>query len=374
MLTVHPSIILGSYVWDEERLPRDEFDARNAVIRDAIAANGWSGMLVYGDAKEHAALAWFTNFIPRMRWAMALFPANGQPVLLASMSSRDIPAMKTMTWIGDVKSGWEWKWFDQWRAALSDGPVGTIGLADATPLLWKQITGSLGSALPLVAADDVAAKARAMQRPREISVIREAAQITRRARQAFQDAWASGADIETCALVAERTARDNAAQDVRTLVSRDNGRTFQPFAPGLSTRSEKGLGYIAVKYLGYWADTYVQVGKGTLDKTVEDQLDALLKAASAGKPLGEIAGAVRASSDAAAHAVLSGHFGRRIGSSLNEGGEIRAGVSAPFATDTVYSLHAGLCDSNGGSVASALVLADRNGKLEVIDRSAGGAA
>ncbi|MDF2114522.1 hypothetical protein PY365_02955 [Roseiarcaceae bacterium H3SJ34-1] len=374
MLTVHPSIMLGSYLWDEERLPRDEFDARTAVIRDAIAANGWSGMLVYGDAREHAALAWFTNFIPRMRWAMALFPASGQPVLLASMSSRDIPAMKTMTWIGDVKSGWEWKWFEQWRATLSDGPIGTIGLAEATPLLWKQITGSLGAALPLVAADDVAATARTVQRPREISVIKEAAQIVKRARQAFQDEWARGSDIETCALVAERTARDNAAQDVRTLVSRDNGRTLQPFAPGLSTRTEKGLGYIAVKYLGYWADTYVQVGTEPLDRTVEAQLDALLAAVTAGRPLGEIAGAVPAAEIAAPHPVLSGHFGRRIGSSLNEGSEIRTGVSTPFATDTVYSLHAGLCDEDGGSVASALVLTDRDGRLSVLDRSAGGVA
>ncbi|MDB5533305.1 MAG: hypothetical protein JWO28_1620 [Hyphomicrobiales bacterium] len=374
MLTVHPSIMLGSYTWDEERLPRDEFDARAAVIREAIAANGWSGMLVYGDAKEHAGLAWFTNFIPRMRWAMALFPANGQPVLLASMSSRDIPAMKTMTWIGDVKSGWEWKWFEQWRATLADGPVGTIGMADATPLLWKQVTDTLGSALSLVSADDVAAKARAAQRPREVSVIREAAQIAARARQAFRDAWAQGADIETCALVAERMARDNAAQDVRTLVSRDNGRTLQPFAAGFSTRPEKGLGYIAVKYLGYWADTFVQVGTGSLDRTVEDQLDVLLGSVVAGRPLGEIASAVPVAGPATPHLVLSGHLGRRIGSSLNEGGEIRADDSMPFPTQTVYSLHTGLCGGDSGSVASALVLVGRGGKLEVLDRSTGGAA
>ena len=37
MLTVHPSIILGSYLWDEERLPRDEFDIRMGVIREAMA-------------------------------------------------------------------------------------------------------------------------------------------------------------------------------------------------------------------------------------------------------------------------------------------------------------------------------------------------
>ena len=96
MLTVHPSIVLGSYLWDEERLPRDEFDIRMATIREAIAARGWAAAFVYGDAREHAALAFFSNFIPRMRWAMAMFPAKGEPRLLASMSSRDMPAMRTI--------------------------------------------------------------------------------------------------------------------------------------------------------------------------------------------------------------------------------------------------------------------------------------
>src|SRR6476661_7124118 len=102
MLTVHPSIMLGSYVWDEDRVPSDEFDIRMEPLRAAMQERGLSALLVYGDAREHQALAYFTNFIPRMRWAMALIPASGAPRLLASMSSRDIPAMRTMTWIPDV--------------------------------------------------------------------------------------------------------------------------------------------------------------------------------------------------------------------------------------------------------------------------------
>jgi hypothetical protein len=52
MLTMHPSIMLGSYLWDEDRLPRDEFDIRLAPLRDAMASNGWVAALVYGDARE----------------------------------------------------------------------------------------------------------------------------------------------------------------------------------------------------------------------------------------------------------------------------------------------------------------------------------
>jgi hypothetical protein len=46
MLTTHPSIMLGSYLWDEDRMPRDEFDIRLAPLRDAMASNGWGAVLV----------------------------------------------------------------------------------------------------------------------------------------------------------------------------------------------------------------------------------------------------------------------------------------------------------------------------------------
>ena len=81
-----------------------------------------SAMLVYGDAREHSDLAYFTNFIPRHRWALALLPRQGEPRLLVSMSSRDMPAQRLMTWIPDVLSAWTWESvFDPWLAGLGCG-------------------------------------------------------------------------------------------------------------------------------------------------------------------------------------------------------------------------------------------------------------
>ena len=115
MRTMHPSIMLGSYIWLQDRLPIDEFRLRLDNIYEEMDKHGWKGLLVYGDAREHAALAYVSNFIPRMRWGMALLSRDGNHRLLCSMSTRDLPAMRTMTWIGDVQSGWEWdKTFDPW--------------------------------------------------------------------------------------------------------------------------------------------------------------------------------------------------------------------------------------------------------------------
>ena len=90
MRTVQPSIVIGSYSWDQDRLPRDEFQIRMDALSRAMDANGWQAVLIYGDAAEHAALAYFTNFTPRLRWGMALLPRQGEPRLIAAMSPRDI--------------------------------------------------------------------------------------------------------------------------------------------------------------------------------------------------------------------------------------------------------------------------------------------
>ena len=370
MQTVHPSIMLGSYVWDEERLPRDEFDIRTRYIDDAISANGWAGVIVFGDAPEHASLAWFTNFIPRMRWAMGLFSAGGDRRILASMSSRDIPAMRTMTMIENVKSGWEWKWFDEWVAALGgEGRIGVIGMDQITPLLMGAMEKSFGAKYQLVPADDIATKARTRHRPREIAVIREAAGIARAAKAAFEEAWANGEDVENAALAAERTARDMAAHDIRTLVSRDGGRTLQPYQARFGDRPEHLVGYIAVKYLGYWADTFVQAGAPVhVASAANAAMKTLLQNLQSGAELSAVAKqADNALGSLTPHPALSNNFGARIGLSLRECDTIDTAANGVAQPGTAYSLHAGALDeASGGAVASALVVTMPGGALDIL--------
>src|SRR6267143_1776691 len=129
MRTVHPSIIIGSYTWDQDRLPRE-----------------------------------------------------GEPRLLISMSSRDVPAMRLMTWIPDVLSGWTWESaFDPWLARLNaDHPIdlGTVGFDLMRPTLFRSLEKSLGTRFRLHAADADVSAVRSM-RPRERSELREASSVAR---------------------------------------------------------------------------------------------------------------------------------------------------------------------------------------------------
>ena len=180
MRTVHPSIIIGSYTWDQDRLPRDEFQIRTKALHDVMDANGWKAVLIYGDAAEHTDLAYFTNFIPRLRWGMGLIPREGEPRVLGSMSPRDVPAMKLMTWVPDLLSGWNWEaGFDPWLARLNaEEPIdiGSVGFDRMRPPLMRSLEKSLGNRFRLHAAD-AAVQACRSPRPRELSTIREASAV-----------------------------------------------------------------------------------------------------------------------------------------------------------------------------------------------------
>ena len=374
MRTVQPSIMIGSYAWDQDRVPRDEFQSRLRELNRVMDAKGLKAMLVYGEAAEHSVLAWFSNFIPRLRWGMALLPRAGEPRLLISMSSRDVPAMKLMTWIPDVLSGWTWeRAFDPWLARLhADDPIeiGSVGFDLMRPPLLRSLEKSLGNRFRLRQADADVAAMRAL-RPRERSQLRGAADVMHAAAEAFMQAARKGLGAEAAALEAERTARLLAAQDVRTLVSFDNGRALAPFRGVFAPASETLVGYIAVKDRGYWADCFVTAAAAPSDlhRRARAGLDALLAAARPGAEGAKLhALALAQLHPLSLHPVLSNGVGRRIGLSLNEGGELTPASRHTLKPGDIYSLHVGARDESGGAVASAMIaITERS--TEILHRS-----
>jgi Xaa-Pro aminopeptidase len=373
MRTVHPCTMIGAYGFEQDRIPRDEFQIRLRALHGIMDAKRCSAMLVYGDAREHSQLAWFTNFIPRHRWALALLPRQGEPRLLVSMSSRDMPAQRLMTWIPEVMSAWTWESaFDPWLAALgADAPqdIGTVRFDLMRPPLLASIEKSLGNRFRLVAAD-AQVRARAT-RPRELSLIRDACAVVRAGTDAFMQAWRDGMGVEAAALAGERRARALAAQDVRTLVSFDGGRTLAPFRGAFAPKAAPLLGYIAVKHRGYWAESFVSAETpGDVHRRAQAGLAAALSSAAAGVAAADLfARAIEPLGASSLHPVLGGSVGRRIGVSSDEGGALTADARHVLAAGDVYALHVGSSDPQaGGAVASAMVAITPKG-CEVLVRS-----
>jgi Xaa-Pro aminopeptidase len=375
MRTVHPAIVIGSYAWDEDRLPRDEFQLRRAELDRLMDEHGWKAMLIHGDARDHGALAYYTNFIPRLRWAMALVPRHGEPRLLVSMSARDMPAMKLMTWIADVRTGWDWAGgFDTWLASLAPegaAQLGMIGFDVISADLFCSVERSLGNRLHLADAAPFLPRERPL-RPRELSLARDAATMVQGAAAAMMRAWREGGGNEAAALAGERAARAMAAQDVRTLASLDGGRTLAPFAGRFAARAEPLVTYIAVKSAGFWAELFVTAcaRPSALAARAETALDAAVASMAPGAEARSVFARARdrlAPCDL--HPVLSARIGRRIGLSLDEGGAIDESCEGRIEPGSVYALHVGTADpAAGGAIASAMV-AITTGGAELLCRS-----
>jgi Xaa-Pro aminopeptidase len=372
MKTVHPSIVLGAYTWDQDRLPRDEFQIRGKDLNDAMDANGWKAMFIYGDADEHSTLAYYTNFVPRVRWTIAMLPREGEPRLLVSMSSRDMPAMKLMTWITDVVSGWQWEaGFDPWIAGLKgEAPigVGTIGFERMQPRLMKSVEKSIGERVRLTPAQGFEGATRTL-RPRELSLLRESCAVVKAASAAMVRAWRSGANPEAAVLEGERVARALAAQDVRTLVSLDDGKTLVPFRGDFKPAGDALVAHFAVKVQGFWSELFVSASNGPsaypkVDKAL-DALKAAVKPGVVGEDLHSKA--IQALGTRAIHPVLTQSVGRRVGLSLDEGCPLRADDASPMVAGNVYSLHVGTRDDKGGAIASAMVAITAKGAEVLCD-------
>lgn len=371
MLTMQPSVTIGSYLWAQDRLPHDEFTLRIDGLRAAMERNGWPAVLVYGDVREHAALAYLSNFIPRVRWGMALLPRSGEPRLLCAMSTRDLPAMRSLSWIADVRSGMGAEWenaFTPWFARFAGEATvefGTLGFDIMAPLLHQSVRRSLGERFSLRRADDALAIPPQRKRPRELTMMRMSCQLVEAAAKAFADAWRKTGEPETAALEAERLARSLAAQDVRTLISLDGGRTLVPYQGRFEKKAGPLVGYVAVKAMGYWADLFVMVDerRTRASRHAETALDALIAAVRPRAGAGEIHGrAIDTLAPFRLHTVLGGSVGHGIGLSLNEQPEFRAGADSELVEDGVYTLQLGIADASAGNaLVSAVVRAGAKG-------------
>jgi Xaa-Pro aminopeptidase len=377
MLTMQPSVTIGSYLWAQDRLPYDEFAPRLDALRAAMERNGWPAVLVYGDVREHAALAYVSNFIPRVRWGMALLPRSGEPRLLCAMSTRDLPAMRTLTWIADVRSGMGVEWekaFDPWFAGFKGEEaieLGTLGFDIMAPLLQQNVRRSLGGYFSLRGADDALAIPPQRKRPRELTMMRMSCKLLEAAAKVFADSWRNNGEPESAALEAERAARSLAAQDVRTLVSLDGGRTLVPYQGRFEKTAGPLVGYLAVKFLGYWADMFVTIAadRDPVVQRATAALDALIATARPGTRAADLhAAAVAALAPFKLHPVLGASVGHGIGLSLHEGVEFRAGTQAALVEDGVYALQLGAASESGHVLLSAVVRSTANA-TEVLART-----
>src|SRR5262245_46455698 len=142
MRTMHPVLMTGVNEWDQAWLPRDEYSERLRIVRAAMAAHGWRGLIVHGDCDRCPMLAWLTNFNPINRWGIALVGPHGDPELMAAGGTRDLPAALDQTWLKQIASyGDAAKLLPKWIAGLGERPrIAAYGFATMRPPVHANIT------------------------------------------------------------------------------------------------------------------------------------------------------------------------------------------------------------------------------------------
>jgi Xaa-Pro aminopeptidase len=377
--TMHPAVLLGAFAWDPDRLPADEFKLRLEAAHRIMDERGWKALFIYGDAEEHRAIGWFTHFIPRLRWGFAMVPRQGEPRVLVSMSPRDLPAMRLMTWVADVQSGWNWREaFETWladfcsRQPAQPVSVGILGQHLMARPFLETLRASLGGRVALSPADGGFEALLDLKRPREVALIREACKLVGVATDAMAAAWRGGASGMAAAIAAERAARSKAAHDVRVLFSVDGGKTLLPFYGAVEGRSDPMVAYVAVKYLGYWAEGFVTLATqpSAARRRAEAALAGMLAAARPGVAGRRLAAIARERlGGVLPHPVVGSSAGHAIGLSLDEGSTLAPESSAVLEPGRVYALRAGVADPiEGYAVVSAMVRVTESG-VDVLSRS-----
>ena len=240
-------------------------------------------------------------------------------------------------------------------------------------MLYAAVRRSLGERFALQRADDIVAIPSRRKRPRELTMIRASCKLIEAAANTFAESWRRSHEPETAALDAERVARSLAAQDVRTLVSLDGGRTLVPFQGRFEKCAGPLVGYLAVKVVGYWADMFVTVDDGSITPAAqhaEAALDAIIANMRPGARADALhAKAVGALAPYKLHPVLGGSIGHGIGLSLHEGPEFQASGDATLVEDGVYTLQVGAADAKASNaLMSAIVRVAAKG-AEVLVRS-----
>ena len=360
MHTMHPTLLVGSGDWDAQRLPRRDYDDRLATLWRNYPNAG--GAIVYGNSRNHAALAYLTHFMPKLEAAIALMPRHGEPQMLIGGGVNMLPAAKPLTFISQLAPLRDAaKTIADWARSLAPKSRFVLLGGDTMPYeLRSALDRALAGMARLENGDTTLHERMRCKSAGELNILRSACAILDAAVATLREAARKGRSVTNCILAAEHAALQRGAQDVRSLFSLDSGKTLRPFDVPLVQCSDPLQVYLAVRHDGYWADAFVRAGvqNDKLGREAEDILRAMLAQMKPGTScrelhqIGQIARGKRA-----LHPLADTAFGSSIGLSLDETPLLTRDGDATLEAGALYSLRSGLMEEHGGgAVLSAIVL------------------
>lgn len=365
MITMTNVLKRGRTVWDRALLPEDEYVERTRELREAMAADGLEALVSLGHATRPGNFTYLSGYVPPLGWMSTVLGLERGPMLVSGGGSREIPFVKTQTWIEELRTSRSL--FAGPAEAVADaiaditGPGARIGVAGAHDALNAVTRAELVDALSaydVVEADQLMETARAAKRPREVEALRQSARIARDAVEAAVSRFEEGASAAEAILAAEYSGRHGGCRDVRVLGDLGNSQ-LAPVEELSGDRGERFSVYCAVEHLGYWG----QAAAGTVESAgASAALEAMIGAAEPGVSAAALASAAVATlSPGAADLALSYGLGGGIGLDPSERPEVSPASDAVVTSGTVLALQAIVPEDGGLGCASATVLVGEEG-------------
>lgn len=364
MLTMNPVLQVGAYDWDAHPLPQAAFETRVSALQQVMSAQGWSGVVLFGDRPEHGSLAYLTNFAPRLAGALALIPQSGAVRVLTFDGGRMVPAGQLTTWVDGVEPAAPvTDKLTDWCAGLGgDGKIATGEFATMPSALFQQLM-----TVDAVAASDDATEAihtlRRHKDAAELGVIQSSCGILTAAEAVFHAAAAEGVDVDDCAVQAESAALEAGAQDVRILVSPDAGHSFSPYQVSYVGPARPAVAYFAIRFRGYWTDGFFSaLSASPLQQKVDEAADGLAGMIRPGVTVADLAAARdKILSGIETHPVVGNGFGNGLGTSLNESPLLVGAAATGLEAGDVISLQVGGIAGDAAAVSSRIVHVSETG-------------
>lgn len=366
MRVTQPAVLVGNYDWDENLLPRGEYATR---LKQVLAKldGGLAGLVVYGNKVDNAALAYLTNFAPKIESAVALVAKDGKVRIHAAGSPQMMVNAKRLTWVEDVRPQRDVpKHIADWAAeAAGQGPLGFWTSAAMPADLPPRIEAGLGDR-QLV---DVSASLNALLReksPVALKLSREACGILGKAVAAMKERFPA-ATARAAVVAAEQAAAHAGAQDIRALLSLGKGGTPTAIDYPEGAKLDPALVYFAVRRAGYWAEGFVTLSSSenpTLTRT-QAALKAMLAAAKAGTSVAELRDAAQSALGGLAIHPAARRPAVGVGLMLEEIESEPSGV-AKLEAGRVYSLRAGAHVSLSDNALLSAMIVPKAGGADIL--------
>ncbi|MDP2358134.1 MAG: M24 family metallopeptidase [Beijerinckiaceae bacterium] len=367
MRTMHSVVKRGALYWDRDLLPESGYRARLQRVQAQIKASGDDAWIMMGDVERHGPVVYATNFMPRVRSALALIPRDGEPVLLANISTRDIPAAKTITYVDEIRAFGK---ISKDLVALLDeraakgARIGLCGVAGAMPYAEWTLIAEARPDIVWCERDVELDAMRASKDEHEIAAIQRSADIVVQAFDGVREALRPGANLRAAMAVLERLCRSKGAEDARILVSvsRDGCRPLRPVHDHTISDGDIVLVFLAVQNQRYWADSARTFSVGSPQAPAVDAYSRCSKALAAmraacrpGVSVAALESAARAALGQFAETAMLYGLGGGIGLDQAEGSTINSDAAAHLSEGQTLALRVIAHGPKGGAAIGETV-------------------